>query len=425
MLSAISPHKKPDPLIWLRVSHVCHQWRDIALHQPDFWSHVDFTNISSAGAAEILARATTVPLYLEAICVGSHWDNAQFRTFQEELQLRVSHIRHLFISAKPQRLFNTLKGLVSPAPTLESLSLSNAEEQTYITDLVPETLFGGTTPRLSSLQLSNCGISWKSSLLKGLTFLDIRSPSANRRPNLSVWLGTLDEMRQLETLTLHSASPIAPPRFGFEVQGAVTLPSLTRLDISGSSKDCALALAHLELPALTWLCVKAIVSFYDAGMHTLLPYVVRHAHGPQEIQPLQSALIRDNEKYIDILAWTVPDIDVDVHDPLTLLTATVPTRVALSFTSPHPYLHRDRVNITCAAMAVLPLDGLVTLIVKDFMSSSFQEVCLHNSPKWPLLRRIQWTGDRVPNFLNFLLVDKGGCENPLFPSLKELVLVDC
>jgi hypothetical protein len=148
MLSAISPHKKPDPLIWLRVSHVCHQWRDIALNLPVFWSHVDFTNISSAGAAEILARAKTVPLYLEARCVGSHWDNAQFRAFQEEFQLRVSHIRHLFISAKLQHIFNTLKGLVSPAPTLESLSLSNAEEQTYITDPVLKTLFGGTTPRL-------------------------------------------------------------------------------------------------------------------------------------------------------------------------------------------------------------------------------------------------------------------------------------
>jgi hypothetical protein len=239
-------------------------------------------------------------------------------------------------------------------------------------------------------------------------------------------------MRQLETLTLHSASPIASPRpFFFEVQSAVTLPSLTRLDIFGSTRDCALALAHLDLPALTWLCVEAIVEFDEANgddMQTLLPYVARHAHGPQEIQPLQSALIRENENYIDILAWTVPDIDIVVHDPLTLLTATDPTRVALSFTSPYPCPYEARVDITCAAMAALPLDGLVTLIVKDFMASSFRssfrEVCLRNSPKWPLLRRIQLTSDRVPNFLNCLLVDKGVCENPLLPSLKELVLVD-
>jgi hypothetical protein len=65
-------------------------------------------------------------------------------------------------------------------------------------------------------------------------------------------------MPQLKTLTLHSASPIAPP-FPFDVERTVTLPSLTRLDILASPGDCALALAHLDLPALTWLCLTALI----------------------------------------------------------------------------------------------------------------------------------------------------------------------
>src|ERR1700761_8616112 len=32
---------KLDHLVWPRVAHVCHQWREIALNQPLFWSHVD------------------------------------------------------------------------------------------------------------------------------------------------------------------------------------------------------------------------------------------------------------------------------------------------------------------------------------------------------------------------------------------------
>ncbi|KAI9453538.1 hypothetical protein BJY52DRAFT_834101 [Lactarius psammicola] len=55
--------ERPDPLAWLHVAHVCHQWREIALNQPLFWSHVDFTTLTSTGAAEMLARAKTVPLY--------------------------------------------------------------------------------------------------------------------------------------------------------------------------------------------------------------------------------------------------------------------------------------------------------------------------------------------------------------------------
>ena len=37
----------------------------IILHQPLLYSHVDFTTLSSAGVAEILARAKSVPLYFD------------------------------------------------------------------------------------------------------------------------------------------------------------------------------------------------------------------------------------------------------------------------------------------------------------------------------------------------------------------------
>ena len=68
------------------------------------------------------------------------------------------------------------------------------------------------------------------------------------------WLDALGEMPQLVTLTLHSASPIAPSD-PFDIERTVTLPSLLRLDIFDYPRDCALALAHLDLPALTRLAV--------------------------------------------------------------------------------------------------------------------------------------------------------------------------
>ncbi|SRR6266702_2702786 len=116
------PDLEPNRLAWLRVAHVCHQWREIALNQPLFWSHVDFTAFSSAGAAEILARAKTVPLQLEARIPIGHWEDVRFSAFQKELQNRVSRICHLSISAEPFHLHRTLERLVSPAPTLEYLS---------------------------------------------------------------------------------------------------------------------------------------------------------------------------------------------------------------------------------------------------------------------------------------------------------------
>ncbi|KAF8257754.1 hypothetical protein EI94DRAFT_1757048 [Lactarius quietus] len=406
-LSDFIPGEKPDPLAWLRVSHVCHQWRETALNQPLFWNHVDFTTLSSAGAAEILARAKTVPLYLKARVSGGHWDKSRLNGFQEELQRRIPRICHLLISANIRHLRDTLSSLVSPAPTLERLSLSSKEHRVQVA--IPETLFGGTTPKLSYLELRNCDISWESSLLKGLKDLKIRGPSPNVRPSLSAWLDALDEMPQLEVLTLHEASPMTFS-FQFDVERTVTLPSLTHLDISDSTSGCALALAHLELPTLTCLCLKASSRFADGDdVREVLPYVLRHAHGSQDTQPLQSVLIHSNYAYAGILAWPVSNIDAEVHKLPTLLAAAPPARVALSFTSEDWHPFHTHLEVFGTVLAALPLDNLETLIAQDLISPLSEDFWLLNSPKWPLLRRLRL---------------QGGRENPLLPSLKELALVD-
>jgi hypothetical protein len=129
------------------LAHVCHHWHDIALNQPLFWSHVNFTSLSSAGTTEVLNRAKTVPLYLEARFALGGCD-ARITTFNKELRTRISHVCHLGITAQYLHLRQTLEELVSPAPTLDSLSLGGdgaPERQVF----VPDTLFDGTTPMLS------------------------------------------------------------------------------------------------------------------------------------------------------------------------------------------------------------------------------------------------------------------------------------
>ena len=60
--------------------------------------------------------------------------------------------------------------IVSPAPTLDHLSLFsndvNHKTRIWVHSSIPETLFNGSTPRLSCLELSYCNVSWKSPLLK-------------------------------------------------------------------------------------------------------------------------------------------------------------------------------------------------------------------------------------------------------------------
>ena len=415
-----------------RISHVCHQWREIALNQPQLWSYVDFNAVSLAGAAEILVRAKSVPLYME---IRTSSRDYRFGLFLKEAQAHLPQIRHLSIGAESFGLIHGQleNALVSPAPTLEYLSLFFHDDENrrlagrlVIPDLpVIHALFGGSTPRLSCLKLRNCNIGWDSPLFKGLRYLEILKPHEMARPTLAVWLDTLGEIPQLRTLTLRSASPVAA-HFPFDVKRTVTLPSLTHLDISASLPDCALASAHLDLPALTSLRLTAIDPPTNASsVQQCLPYVVRHVNGPQDDQPLQSVLIRNRDYYLELLAWPVPDIDTLVHDPPSFLGVTLPTRVKLSFRSEDDDHHK----IFEIMMTTLPLDGLLTLVAVDLQEQSkysqdltMQQFWLPLSPNLPVLRRVRLGDMSSPGFIQALLEDDGGCENPLFPSLTALAL---
>jgi hypothetical protein len=419
---------KPDHLAWLRVAHVCRRWREVALNQPLFWSHIDFTTISSAGAAEILARAKTAPLHLEAKVPISHWDDSRFSEFRKELQAHVSHIRHLDLNAEPAQFVRTVKGLTSPAPTLEhlSLTLQDYEDTTYILGPIPDSLFDGFAPRLSSLELRNCGIKWTSRLLRGLEHLNIRD--SHHRPSLSSWLDALDEMPQLKTLTLLWASPIAPDNIPHpsNIERTVTLPSLTLFEINETVSDCGLALAHLVLPSLTHLCLVAGSCCRDGNdVPEILPYVARHTHILQHIQPMRSVFICSNTNRVEIIACTLPDIDaelpnLDIEAPNPFVTH----RIQVSFSSvAMRWSLGTHARVFDATMAALPLGNLTTLTAQKHTRLE-KQFWLRHAPLWPLLRCTQLGSPAASGLREMLLDDDEDHESPLFPLLTELALFD-
>jgi hypothetical protein len=415
------PGRLPDhPLSWLHVTHICHQWREIALDYPVFWNHVDFTNLTSAGAAETLARAKNSLLYLEARNPIGRWDDARINAFKKELQNRVSQICHLSIDAEPFCLLSVLEGLTSPAPTLEYLSLSQPDEPL---GSLPHAFFGGATPRLSSLKLYNLNIGWESPLLKGLRHLEIHAPSAFVWSNVSQWLNALGEMSQLEKLVLHSSSLMANPlQSPLDIQRSVSLPSLTHMDISAAAGNCVLALSYLSLPALTRLCVTLDSHFSNGGdIPEMLPSLSRHTHGPQDTAPLQSVLISGERTRATILAWPAPDFDTDAHDPFTLLSVALSARVALSITSDGYIQNRD--HLLNRAVVTLPLESIVTLTAQH-RSRLGEQFWLRYAPTWPLLQCVRLATPEARGFIEMLMQDDNGRENPLLPLLTKLVLID-
>ena len=382
----------------------------------------------------MLARAKDAPLHLAADFRACKRKVKRFYAFHNQLGAHAARIRSLTIVASSIDLWESLNLLKWPAPALESLSLSipgmlDSRSSPRIGDEVPH-LFNCTTPRLTRVELINCYIDWSSPLLKGLRHLMLLY-TGNRLftqgwSHFQSWLDAMGELSQLESLTIHNATPIATrvredmP----ELTHAVELPCLTRLHISTiSADDCTLALAYLRLPVLTWLCVEVMQKFnIDGDIGVLMPYFARNANGPQDEMPLQSMVIGGKESRDDILLWTDPGADAEYLNNASFTRATRSTRASLNVSISY-WDFDPQTTILDTALAALPIGSLATLTVLNFTEVT-RPLWLRHAPQWPLLKRI-WLGKTaLPPFIDAMIdVDEDTPpEGPLLPSLEELVI---
>ena len=416
-------------LAWLRISQVCHRWREIALSHPRLWGHIDFSTLTVEGVTEILSRSKMAPLELNANLCRVRWESARFDTFQEQLVDHVSHTCRLNIIAKPSDLQTVVDQLVSPAPALERLMLIANDKARHLViparAVMPPNLFDGSAPRLSHLQLNHCDISWTSPLLKNLRLLDLHTLSPGARPSLGEWLDAMSQMPKLETLVVHFATPMAPTvqMTILDPARVITHTYLTQLYLVASASDCALALAHLILPSLTNMHIDAISEHPEAhDVRRLIPYISRNAHGPQDVKPLQSMIISGGDSLTEIIAWTEPDTDIEVQDAVTLMKATLTAR-AIFTVSGHVWRPGTDLEILDTALAALPLSSLRSLTVQN--SSHFQEgLWLHHAPRWKALGHVRLVDIAVTKSFTEVLRKDAGRDGPLLPSLTKLSLVN-
>lgn len=198
---------------------------------------------------------------------------------------------------------------------------------------------------------------------------------------------------------------------------------MARREIRHVAAWIAAALVHLDLPALSTLSITLTsLNRNSHDLQALLPHLSRHAYGPRDTEPLQSILLSSSNGP-QILAWSVPDIDVEIQDPHTFLATTTIRlpRVALFFTNDEFFGFRIRRSFLDATLASLPLSGLVTLIAQDSSSMPPDKLFWpRHAANWPLLRRTRLedcTQDEFKDMLN------DNHSNRLLPALTELVLV--
>ncbi|KAI0046179.1 hypothetical protein FA95DRAFT_1413146 [Auriscalpium vulgare] len=229
---------------WLKVTHVCQRWRNIALRDPVLWAS-DIALPSSLGhrwAAAFVSRAQDVPLTV-TWCNDLSPNNGSPSSdtlFIGANLARTGAIMHLCIHSQH------LPTLCTPAPLLRTISLCiySTKGQTFY---LPDGLFGGAAglPELRHLSVTAWEpLSWTPLLLQHLVSVNITIFVQLPGAVLASMFAALGRMPALQRLALE-LTPEAT-----EGVPVTLLPALRHLTLRCTSVQYILPiLACLALPA--------------------------------------------------------------------------------------------------------------------------------------------------------------------------------
>ena len=244
---------------WIRVTHVCQRWRQVALDASLLWATITGSLSSVEWFSETLARARNAPLIVDLEGTPNPKILAKFLphiTRTRELRLRsLSGLRDLFAV---KEIF------VLEAPALEHFELSlNTVAFPIDFRVAASTLFKGRIPKLRTLSLSKFSIPWSLIPRGQLTELKRTFYKGVPWPMDSFWDDDSDQLinllmssPELEVLILEFC--LTPLLSQVSLGQPILLPRLSHLRLGGSTSHMANLLTMLQLPSTATLHLGCI-----------------------------------------------------------------------------------------------------------------------------------------------------------------------
>jgi hypothetical protein len=323
------PHSGTRNFGWIRTTHVCRHWRQVALDDSSLWARISgvSTKWNTAWISEMLARARNAPLEINI-------DLAEIPSPDLILMFtpHLSHTRALRLHNLPSpehvgEIFNR------EAPALErfELGLCVAFPITF-RDLGGTTLFKGQAPNLRAFYISQVRVPWsfiphgQLTELKIILLDEISTANAPSFGDAGQFIGDagqfIDLLANCPALEILVLELCLPHDLSQSSRGrTVHLPRLSRLCVGGSSSRVTSLLKMLRLPSSTTLHLRCVSeNGFPHINYQILPVVSAHFQTsvPVEFKSLRVTLGR----LFDIVASTsLPpsavqsprDIEVDMH----------------------------------------------------------------------------------------------------------------
>lgn len=233
---------------WIRCTHVCHAWREIALNSPTLWSDID--DAFPKWAEQMLARSKMADLKVN---FKLSYDRMQWatRSTTQAVLANAFRIQDLSIQVEEGTHRAIFPYLPKSAPRLQSLNIrvNGWPTAPRSTSTLPKESFL-QTERLKSLEISGCVLDWAHHLARKntLTVLRLRdSPNISSIP-ADQFIDIFAQLGSLETLELASAFPIVEAPLDVHSRPRVRLQLLQELTLLCTPEQVDLFFRFVDVP---------------------------------------------------------------------------------------------------------------------------------------------------------------------------------
>ena len=272
---------------WLKVTHVCQHWRQIALDNLSLWAKIWGNPTDTNWISEILVRAKNAPLDIKFDLAMS-----SPKTILMILP-HLSHTRQLRFHGLSTLHSNSVREIYNcEAPALEHFELTvspyspiSRYSPMAFPDLGGNMLFKGHAPRLRTFLLSQLVIPWSLIPRGHLTQLKVAVPKEDVHSpgDLNQLIDLLVNCPALEILALESCLPSQLTEFSHG--RTIHLPHLSRLRLCGSTSRIVNISKMLKLTSLTKLHLNCISdNTHNDPEGLLLPIISAHFQSPAPIE---------------------------------------------------------------------------------------------------------------------------------------------
>ncbi|TBU59975.1 hypothetical protein BD310DRAFT_923596 [Dichomitus squalens] len=273
--SSLTPHRRyidrdnmgpRQPVLWMRINHVCMHWRKIVCTTPTLWRDIH-VYCRPEWLKLCLSRITSKPcpglinLYFHDLS----FQLPQLFTYLEPQQVTSLGAITLYADLAWMDMFSPLFSL--PIPNLIALSIYTSHSwwpwPSRLDKAAAFPLTAYALPRLEELTLSRIHPPTDVALFSHMRILDLSS--SLWKTSFPKLLDIMAECTLLEQLKLHNVlagvTEVPTPASGSPSRSLITLPHLHTLIITHApSLDiCAQILSHLLLPAATHIEVAVDV----------------------------------------------------------------------------------------------------------------------------------------------------------------------